>query len=103
MYESLWGFLTPPENNVVTSLVPRLLCVGRGKKKSLDTVCACSVPPGFLGILEISVNSIRYTNLCKTCRPFPRERCLALTTLCVDDDEGGISSSLTASEITYFI
>ena len=65
---------------------------GRRKKSLVHTVCACSVPPGFLGILEISVKPVRYTNLRKTCRLFTRERCLPLTTLCVDDDEGAIKA-----------
>ena len=63
------------------SLVPRLLRVG-GEKRAWYTL--------FLGILEISVKPVRYTNLHETCLP--------LTTLCVDDDKGAIkaiSSSLT--------
>ena len=41
--------------------------------------------------------SVFYTNLRETCQLLLRERCLPLTTLCVDDDEGAIkaiSSSL---------
>ena len=73
-------------------------CAWAEKKNLVHTVCACSVPPGFLGILEISVKPVCYTNLRETCRLFVRERCLPLTTLCVDDEEGAIkaiSSSLT--------
>ena len=64
------------------------------KKRLVHTVCACSVPLWFLGVLEMSVF---YTNLRETCQLLLRERCLPLTTLCVDDDEGAIeaiSSSL---------
>ena len=39
--------------------------------------------------LEISVKSARYTNLRKVCRLLPYKRCLSLTMLCVDDNEGG--------------
>ena len=65
---------------------------GRRKKSLVHTVCASSVPPGCLEILEISVKSVCYTNLCETCRLFLRERCLPLTMLCVDDDEGAIKA-----------
>ena len=41
---------------------------GWRKKSLVHTVCACSVPPGFLGNLEISVNLLRYTNLHEACR-----------------------------------
>ena len=73
------------------SLVPRLLCMGREKKTLVHNVCAYSV-------LEISVKSLHYTNLQETCRLFSHVRCLPLTTLCVDNDEGAIkpiSCSLT--------
>ena len=59
---------------------------GRRKKSLVHTVCACSVPPGFLEIfvsLSITLTSV------KTCRLFPFERCLAL--LCVDKKEGAIN------------
>ena len=36
-----------------TSLVPRLSCVGR-EKRAWYTVCAFSVPPGFLGIRKLA-------------------------------------------------
>ena len=39
------------------------------------------------------VKSIRYTNLRKTCRLFLPEKCLPLTTLCVDDDKGAIKGN----------
>ena len=41
-----------------TSLVPmQALVRGRRKKSLVHTVCACSVPPGFLGIWKFSVKS----------------------------------------------
>ena len=72
-----------------TSLIPRLLCVG-GEKKEPGThrLGMLSSPR----ISDISVKSVLYTNLRKTCRPFLGERCLALTTLSVDDDEGVIKA-----------
>ena len=74
-------------------------CAWAEKKKSLvHDVCASSVSPGFLGILETSVKSLHYTNLRETCQLFSHVRCLPLTMLCVDNDEGAIkpiSSSLT--------
>ena len=78
---------------------------GWRKKGLVHTVCACSVPPGFLGILEISIKPVRYINLRETCRVFTRERCLPLTTLCVDDDEGGIKAinSLLTGIIHAFV
>ena len=54
--------------------------------------------PRISGNFGISVKPVRYTNLGEICRLFMRGRCLPLTTLCVDDDEGAIkaiSSSLT--------
>ena len=46
--------------------------------------------PRISGKLKISViiNLLHYTNLRKVCRLLPYKRCLLLTTLCVDDDEG---------------
>ena len=55
---------------VSISLIPRLSCVGGEKKSLVRIVCAYSVPPGFLGILDISV---RYTSL-REASQF--ERCL---------------------------
>ena len=71
---------------------------GRRKKSLVHTVCACLVPPGFLGIWKFFVKPVHYTNLRETSRLSTLERCLPLTTLCVDNDEGlikAISSSLT--------
>ena len=42
---------------------------GQRKKSLVHTVC--SVPPGFLGILEMSVNSVRYISLCENMPSFP--------------------------------
>ena len=39
--------------SLVPSLVPRLVR-GRGEKSLVHTVCACSVPPGFLGIRKLA-------------------------------------------------
>ena len=61
--------------------------VGR-KKKEVHTVCACSV-----NFWNFYVKSIRYTNLRKTCRLFLPEKCLPLTTLCVDNDKGAIKGN----------
>ena len=60
--------------------------VGREKR---GTHCLCMLS----WILEISVKSVRYTNLRKTCQLFLPEKCLPLTTLCVDDDKGAIKGN----------
>ena len=74
------------------SLVPRLSCVG---EKRPGTHCWRMLSwPRFSGILE---NLLHYTNLRNACHLLLCERCLPLTTLCVNDDEGAmkaISSSL---------
>ena len=44
--------------------------------------------PRISGNSETSINLLRYTNLRKACRFLPYKRCLSLTMLCVDDDEG---------------
>ena len=58
----------------------------------VHTVSGCQ---GFLGVLEISIKSVRYRHADIS----PRERCLPTTDhLCVDDDKGmikAVSSSLT--------
>ena len=58
-------------------------CVGREKR---GTHCLRM----FSWIFEISMKSVCYTNLHETCRLFLPERCLPLTTVCVDDDKGAI-------------
>ena len=78
------------------SLVPRLLCMGE-EKSLVHTVCACSVFSGFLGIWKFPWNMLRYTKLWEAYQLFPYKRCLPLTTLCVNNDEGAtkvLSSSL---------
>jgi len=63
------------------------------RKKEPDTHCLRMLSsPRIFGILEISVKPVRYTYLRETCRLFLCERCLPLTTLCVDDDEGSIKA-----------
>ena len=63
-------------------------------EKELGTHCLCILSsPRISGYLEITLKSVGYT-----CQLFPCERCLSLTTLCVDDDKGvmkAISSLLT--------
>ena len=53
------------------------------QKKAWYTLFAHTHFPRTSGNLEVSIN---YTNLCKTCRLLPCERCLLLTMLCVDND-----------------
>ena len=45
--------LTGDPRRACASLVPRLVR-GRGEKSLVHTVCACSVPPGFLGIRKLA-------------------------------------------------
>ena len=60
--------------------------VGREKR---GTHCLCMLS----WIFDISVKSVRYTNLHETCQLFPPEKCLPLTTLCVDNDKGAIKGN----------
>ena len=79
---------------------------GWTKKSLVHTVCACSVPPGFLGIWKFSVKSAPlHYNLRKVCRLLPYKRWLSLTTLRVDDDEGAkkVLSSSFAGIVHAFV
>ena len=66
------------------------------EEKEPGTHCACSVPPGFLGlkisVISVTLTSARYVD-------FPHiKKCLSLTALCVDNDKGAtrvLSSSLS--------
>ena len=58
---------------------------GRRKNSQVHTVCACSVPPGFLG-LKISVISVTLTSA-KYADFSHIKKCLLLTALCVDNDK----------------
>ena len=53
------------------------------KKSSVRTVCTYSVHPGFLG------------KFCEACQ-LPCERCLPLTTLCVDNDDNKVMKALSS-------
>ena len=63
-------FLLPSVNHMLSDDNSAMLCVprfqalmrGRRKKGLVHTVCACSVPPGFLGTLEIFVKSAQLLN-----------------------------------------
>ena len=76
-----------------------------GEKSLIHTVCACSVFPGDLGIWKFSENMLCYTNLREVRRLLPYKRCLPLTMLCVDDDEGvtKVLSSLLAGIVHVFV
>ena len=60
--------------------------MGREKR---GTHCLCILS----WILEISVNSVHCTNLRMTCWLFLPEKCLPLTTFCVNDDKGAIKGN----------
>lgn len=70
------------DRHLLTMPHSRLLCIG-GKK---CTVCACFSSPGIF--FEILLSLLHYTNLYKACRLLLYKRCLPLTILCVDNDEG---------------
>ena len=74
------------------------------EKRACYTLFAhAQFPQDFWGF-ESSVNLLRYTNLRKACRLLLYTRCLSLTTLCVDDDEGAtkvLSSSLARIVHTF--
>ena len=78
-----------------------LVCEWR-KKSLVQTVCTCSVHPGFLGIWK---NLLCYTNLREARWLLLYKRYLALITLCVDDDEGvmKVFSSLLAGIVHAFV
>ena len=82
----------------------QVLMHGRRKKSQVHTVCACSVPQGFLG-LEISVKSVTLTSA--RYADFSHiKKCLSPTALCVDNDEGAtrvLSSSLAGIAMHLWI
>ena len=57
-----------------------------GEKKSLVHTAHAQFPQDFWEF------PVRYTNLCERCQLFLHERCLPLTMLCVNDDEGAIKA-----------
>ena len=87
----------------VYSLIPRLLCVGGGKKESLVHTVHAQFPQHVweYGIL------LRYTNLHKGYQllPYKKIRCLPLTMLCANDDERAtkVFSSSLAGIVHVFV
>ena len=55
------------------------------EEKQSGTHCACSVPPGFLGlkisVISVTLTSSRYADFSHI------KKCLSLTALCVDNDK----------------
>ena len=81
------------------SLVPRLLCIDCEKTAWYTQFVDDQLPQDFLEFFKICVKLLRYTSLCKACwlLLYRYERCLPLTTFCVDGGEGAtniLSSSL---------
>ena len=78
------------------SLVPRLLCVGGGKRAWYTLFVHAEFPHDFWEFGNFGkICSVTLT--CEAHRLLPYKRCLPLTTLCVDDDEEAtkvLSSSL---------
>ena len=78
------------------SLLARLSCVSR-EKSLVHTVCTCLVTPGFGNFRKICFIAVTLRGH----RLLFYKRCLPLTTLCVDDNEGSMKaiSSLLAGII----
>ena len=56
----------------------------------IHTACAGSILPGFLGIWKFPENLLSNNNPRNARQLLPSERCLPLTTPCVDNDDGGM-------------